>query len=173
MKFLIYIIIGVIGLLLLLGLIYFILLYKLKNLNTKISRRRKEEHLKENNVLIVYQPSIHKTTIKIASLIKEEILNKGYGYTYLTLNDSNEEYSKYKYVFFVAPVYFGQIHNEFINKVSKNKIKNLLIVYNGLNFESNKEDEDLKKVSISNYKMIKLHTNDIDTLKDFINKEVK
>ena len=172
MKLLIYIIIGAIGVILVLGVVYFILLFKLRNINNKIYKLKKEELIKENNVLIVYQPSIHSTINNLVELIKEEVINKGYGFVKHTLSKQAEDYSKYKYVIFVAPVYFGQVHNEFINKLSNQKIKNLLIVYNGLNKESDRENKELTKGSVNKYKHIKLHTEDINDVKEFIKREV-
>ena len=78
---------------------------------------------------------------------------------------------KYKRVLFVATVYFGAIHNEFLKKIMEVKFKNLTIVYNGLNKESSKEDEFVKKY-LNKYNKIKLHTDDIDSVKEFIQKEI-
>ena len=160
----------ILGIILLLIVIYFILLWKLKEMNNKIYRYQEEVDLLENNVLIVYQPSRHKTTSKIKDLIKAEVSNKGYGNKCHTLTKEGEDYSKYRYVVFVLPVYFGQVNQEAIRVLANHKIKNLLIVYNGLS-ESNNEDLMIKKV-VNKYSWIKVHTKDIDLVKEFINKEV-
>ena len=97
---------------------------------------------------------------------------KGYGYTSEVLSKKNYDYLPYKYVIFIAPVYFGQIHNEFIKKISTTKIKNLLIVYNGLNKESNNEDVQIKKLSINKYRKIKVYSDDNEAIREFIKREV-
>jgi predicted Holliday junction resolvase-like endonuclease len=166
-----YIIIAVVILIAILSIIYFFLIGKLRKMNTKIFKYKEEVELKTNNVLIVYQPSRHKTTIKIKDLVKEELLKKGYGIKAHTLNKKNETYSEYKYVIFIAPVYFGEINKEFINKVRNNKINNLIIIYNGLNNESNNEDKLVSKEIKSKYHKTKLHTSDIELVKEFLNRE--
>lgn len=173
MNFLWYIIFAILGLIILLALIYFILLYKLKNLNIKLSRYRVEKDLKENNVMIVYQPSRRGTIEKIVEQIKSCLNEKNYGYVVSTLSEKEEDFNNYKYTIFVAPVYFGEIHKRFIEIINRKKIKNLIFVYNGLNVDSNNEDKIVKDHSLSTYKKIKLHTNDIEMIKEFIFKEVK
>ena len=102
----------------------------------------------------------------------EEIAKTKYGYVIHTLDDKIENYDKYKRVIFVAPVYFGNIHNEFLKKVYQCRITNLIMVYNGLNKESNKEDEFVKK-NINRYKKIKLTTDNIELIKEFMVKEIE
>jgi len=87
------------------------------------------------------------------------------------LDGKKENYDKYKRVIFVAPVYFGAIHNEFLRKVMGHQFKNLVVIYNGLNEESNKENEFVKKY-VNKYSSIKLHTKDIETVKDFMKREI-
>ena len=173
MSFLWYVIFAVLGLALILSLVYFLLLQKLRRLNIKLYKRKVETNLKNENVLIVYQPSRRGTINKIVDNIKESLQQKQYGYVTSTLSNINEDYNNYKYTIFVMPVYFGEVHARYINIVNTTKIKNLLIVYNGLNLESNNEDKNVKNSSLSIYKKIKLHTTDIELVKEFINKEVK
>ena len=52
------------------------------------------------------------------------------------------------------------------------KIDNLIMVYNGLNKESNKEDEFVER-HIKKYSKIKLYSEDIERVKEFIDGEVK
>lgn len=173
MNFIWYLILIVLGLIVVLGIVYLLLLSKLKNINKKLYRYEEETFLNnEKNVLIIYQPSRHKTTTKIKEIIKDEIIKKGYGAKIQTLSPNNEKYSEYKYTIFITPVYFGEVNEEIINKVSNNKIKNLIIVYNGLNAESSNEDMLLSKKCLSKYSKIKLHTSDIENVREFINKEV-
>lgn len=172
MKTIMYVIAGILGLIAFLTLIYILLLSKLRKINAKIYRYKQEKNFSKDNVLIVYQPSRHKTTNKIVDLIKEIISKKGYGYNIHTLTEELESYNEYKYVIFVAPVYFGEINQNFMRILSKVKIKNLLIVYNGLNSNSENEDVKAKQISLSKYKKIKVHTTDIDLVNEFINKEV-
>ena len=150
--------------------LYIILIRRVRNINVKLFKYKKEEQLKQNNVLIIYQPSRHKTTYKIVEKIKEVLSENEYGYLIHTLDNKLEDYSKYKKVVFVAPVYFGEVHIEFIKKVMTHKFNNLSIVYNGLNEDSNKEDEYIKKY-VSRYSKIKLHTKDIEKVKNFVKKE--
>jgi hypothetical protein len=173
MKFLLYVGIIVLVLIVLLAIVYFALLFKLKNINSKVYKYNEEENLKDNNVLIIYQPSRHKTIQKIVDKIKKNIVEMNFGYRIHTLSKQYDDYNEYKFVIFVVPVYFGEIHEEFINKISRVKIKNLLIVYNGLNNNSSNEDRLVNEKSLSKYKKIKLHTTDIDNVNDFIKKEVK
>jgi len=167
-----YIIIGVLILLIALCLLYFALVFKLKGVNKRIFKYEEEEIIKDKNVLIIYQPSRRKTTTKIKELVKEEILSKGYGIKVHTLTRIDEDYSKYKSVVFITPVYFGEVNVEIINKIRNNKMPNLIIIYNGLNKESENEDKLIKGNSASKYKKIKLYTNDIERVKEFIKKEV-
>ena len=161
----------ILALLLIMITLYILLIKRVRDSNTKIYKFKTEENIKEENILIIYQPSRHKTTEKIVELIKEEINNTEYGYVIHTLDEKKENYDKYKRVLFVAPVYFGAIHNEFLKKIMEVKFKNLTIVYNGLNKESSKEDEFVKKY-LNKYNKIKLHTDDIDSVKEFIQKEI-
>ena len=154
-------------------LLYVLLIKKFNRLNRKIYKFKEEKNLKEENMLIIYQPSKHKTTLKIVENIKGVLDNKNYGYVIHTLTDKLENYNNYKKVIFVAPVYFGEIHLEFYKKIVMHKFNNLIIVYNGLNKESNKEDSITEKYSKNKYAKIKLHTEDIELVKEFINKEVK
>ena len=72
MKYILYIFGGIVGLLILLCVIYFVLLVKLKNLNIKLHKKVEDTNLSDDkNVLIIYQPSRHKTTVKIKDLVKE------------------------------------------------------------------------------------------------------
>ena len=151
--------------------LYAIMIIKLRRMNRKIVKYNEERNLKENNVLIVYQPSKHGTIEKIVECIKETLTLKGIGYLSHTLTKEMEDYSKYKKVIFVAPVYFGEIHFEFLKKIVTYNDNNLIIIYNGLNKESHKEDEMIKKY-FKKYKKIKLYTEDIERVKPFINREV-
>lgn len=164
---------GIIGVLLVVMiLLYAAIILKVRATNRKVYRYREEKNLKEENVLIIYQPSKHKTTNKIVDNIKQTLEDTRYGYFIHTLNEVVEDYSSYKKVIFVAPVYFGEIHLEFLRKILHCKINNLIMIYNGLNKESNKEDEFVKK-NIRRYSKIKLYTEDIERVKEFIKKEVK
>lgn len=167
-----YIIIGIIVLLALLAAVYFFLIFKLKNLKDKIYKYKEEKIIKEKNVLIIYQPSRHGTINKIKNLVKDEVIKKGYGVNVHTLCKEEDEYNDYQYTVFIVPVYFAEVNVELVNKVKSRKIKNLIIIYNGLNMESSKEDELVKKNSLSKYSKLKLHTNDIENVLEFINKEV-
>lgn len=162
----------ILGLLFLLLIVYFFLVFKLRNINNKFFRYKEENDLKNDNVLVVYQPSKHKTTLKIANLICSVINEKGYGYVKHTLSRDDDKYKEYKYVIFVLPVYFGEVHNEIINKIGKHKFNKLIIVYNGLNKDSNNEDKNVKSHSLSKYSKIKLNTENIDDIKTFIEREV-
>ena len=167
-----YIIAGVLGVIAFLTIVYILLLLKIRKINLKVYRYKKEIVNKENNVLVIYQPSRHKTTFKIVELVKKVLIDKNYGYNIHTLNENLENYSQYKYVVFVAPVYFGEINKNFINNLSTSEIKNLLIIYNGLNKDGENEDLKVKEISLSKYKKIKVHTTDIELVEDFINKEM-
>lgn len=167
-----YIIAAILGSVAFLTLVYILLLLKIRKINLKIYKYKHESVEKENNVLIIYQPSRHKTIYKIVELIKKEIVDKNYGYHIHTLNKSLENYSQYKYVILVAPVYFGDINENFHNILSNAKIKNLMIIYNGLNANSDNEDSKVNQISISKYKKIKVHTMDIELVNEFINKEM-
>lgn len=172
MKLILYIFGGIVGVLFLLCIVYFLLLIRIKNINKRIYKKEEELDLKDrSNVLIIYQPSKHKTTAKIKDIIKNYIINKEYGYKITTLTNNEEDYSKYVKVIFIMPVYFGEVHLEFLNKLNKNKIKNLSIIYNGLNQNSDNEDNLVKKYCISRYSKIKLHTKDIEDVISFLNKE--
>lgn len=173
MKYLIYIVLGIFALIFLLYVIYFFLLSKLKKINKKIYKYKFQEVTREKNILIIYQPSRHKTTSKICELLKEIIDNKGYGYRIETLSKEKTDYNKYLNVIFISPVYFGHIHDEFLSELKNKKIANLTIIYNGLNAESDNEDKEVKNISKSNYNKIKLHTNDIDQVKNFIERIIK
>lgn len=165
------ILIGILVFIILLIVIYFVLVYKLRKINLKIYKYKEEIDLKEKNILLIYQPSRHGTTLKIVNKIKENITSKGYGYQIETLAAKKHNYDSFRYVILIMPVYFGQVNLEFVNIVRNNKIKNLLVVYNGMN-ETNNEDNFVKKYSLSKYKKIKTHTNDIELLDHFISKEV-
>ena len=172
MKYFIYGCFAILLIIIILAIIYFLLLIRLKGINKRIYRYKEENEIKDNNVLIVYQKSLHETTYKIASLVKDTILNKGYGYSLHTLSKKIDTFQDYKYVILVMPVYFGEINEMFINIVKNYKIKNLVIIYNGLNKESNNEDKIVKNNSINKYKKIKVHTEDINDVVSFIDKEV-
>jgi len=168
----IWIVCAILGsMLLIMAVLHILLIKKVRDSNTKIFKYKQEEKIKEENVLIIYQPSRHKTITKIIDLIKEELNNTEYGYLIHTLDGKKENYDKYKRVIFVAPVYFGAIHNEFLRKVMGHQFKNLVVIYNGLNEESNKENEFVKKY-VNKYSSIKLHTKDIETVKDFMKREI-
>ena len=124
------------ALLALMTILYIALIGRVRNVNTKIYKYKEEKDLKEENVLIIYQPSKHNTIQNIVVYIREEIAKTKYGYVIHTLDDKIENYDKYKRVIFVVPVYFGNIHNEFLKKVYQCRITNLIMVYNGLNKES-------------------------------------
>lgn len=168
MKFLLYIVVGISALILVLYLIYFCLLIKLKKINKKIYKSKVEEVIRKTNILIIYQPSRHKTTFKISELIKKVAYDKGYGYKIQTLSKENTHYDKYEKVVFIAPVYFGSIHDEFLVKLSEDKIKNLIIVYNGINLDDVSEDNEVGKIIKNRYNKIKLHTNDIEKVNQFL-----
>ena len=70
----------ILAFIILLLIVYFFLLFKLKNINNKIFRYKEEKNIKDQNVLVVYQPSRHKTTSKIANLICEKVKLKEGGF---------------------------------------------------------------------------------------------
>ena len=173
MKFILWMCAILLAIIVILYLLYIILAKKLLNINNKIYSYYEENNLKERNVLIVYQPSKHKTTKNIVKIIKEELDKENFGYKVHTLASSNDSYADYKKVIFVIPVYFKSVNNHFLELIKNKKIPNMLIIYNGLNKEDNSEDELVKKVSISKYNKIKLHTTDLDDVREFISREVK
>lgn len=172
MNLLFYIMVIGIGLVVVLALLYLFLMFKLKNINNKIYRYKETKNLKDKNILIIYQPSRHKTISKIVNLIENKVSEKGYGTKIHTLTRNDENYDLYKYVIFVVPVYFAEVNNELINKVKNHKFNKLIVIYNGLNKDSNNEDKSVKKNSINKYSKIKLNTQNIENVNDFIDKEV-
>ncbi len=162
----------VIGLLLIMVALYISMIMRIRGFSRKVYKYKEEKNLLNKNVLIIYQPSKHQTTYKIVENIKEVLNAKGYGYFIHTLTEDVENYGEYEKVIFVAPVYFGEIHLEFLKKVMNCKIDNLIMVYNGLNKESNKEDEFVER-HIKKYSKIKLYSEDIERVKEFIDGEVK
>ncbi len=172
MKYIMLILGIILVLVILLTIVYFVLIFKMGKINLKLYKKKEEIDLKDkHNVLIVYQPSRRKTTFKIKELIKNYLVKKGYGYKITTLNKDDEDYKKYEYTIFVMPVYFGEVNREFFVKLHTSKIKNLIVIYNGLNENSNNEDALVKKASVSKYSKIKLHTKDVDRVIEFLTKE--
>ena len=161
----------ILGILLVLIVLYVFLINRLRRMQTKIFSYKEEVELKEKNVLIIYQPSKHKTIQKIVELVKEEVAKKNYGYKVHTLSKKKEEYKDYKYVIIVAPVYLGDIHREWLNVITDKNINKLVVIYNGLNDKSNAEDEIVSK-TVKKYAKIKLHTTDIENVRPFLEKEV-
>ena len=102
-----------------------------------------------------YKELLAESEIKYMLSLENLINNSSFGYVIHTLDDKMEDYNKYEKVIFVVPVYFGEIHAEFAKKVISHKFNNLVVIYNGLNKESNKEDEFIKKY-VGKYKKINI-----------------
>lgn len=172
MKNLIWIAIGIIlTLLVVMSVLYVFAILKVRNTNSKIYKYKKEELLKEKNVLVIYQPSTHHTTQKIVEIIKNVLNDTDYGYLIHTLDKNPEDYKSYEKVILVVPVYFSSIHKEFLNILKSSRIDNLIIIYNGLNKENNDEDKEVKNY-VKKYSKIKTHTEDIELLDEFIKREM-
>ena len=72
--------IGLFCLLAILIILYVILIRRFRNINVKLYKYKKEELIKDKNVLIIYQPSRHQTTYKIVERLKNLINNSSFGY---------------------------------------------------------------------------------------------